>query len=111
MYVIGGWNRKKYLSSIEFLTVDDTKNTFNDTWQIFKVGMLTPRKDSAVCPVSTTSFIVMGGNYKDLKLKDIVIVYTEVKAASLVSESIEFSCTSNSALIKKNHIISLVQDK
>ena len=80
VYVVAGFGGKKRLDTIEMLSMAPQARSDPDyKWQLFKPAGLTPRKLPAVCPISHTKFVIMGGSGDEDLLSDAIIVDTKTR--------------------------------
>ena len=111
VYVICGRdNEFDFLDSVEVLDIVELERSgvALNHWSIFYIRGLIPRQSPAVCSISTTHILVMGGN-NDEDIADAPLIDTRVHMMdSLMRLDQAFYCTSNSPVMAEGCIYSLV---
>ena len=81
LFVLGGIGEEdKLLSSVEMLDTSYQTSQIVQLqgWQPLDLPLFTPRTDPAVCAISDTEFVVLGGNDGEVDLND-ALVYDDAK--------------------------------
>ena len=81
LFILGGiGEEEKLLSSIEMLDTSYRTSEIIELqgWQQLELTLFTPRIDPAVCAISDTKFVLLGGNDGEKDMKD-ALVYDDQK--------------------------------
>jgi len=113
LYVFGGYSVAKghILSTVEKLNIGKP----GSRWEAFFVNNFTQRILPAVCPISKTEIVIMGGfSMSQGDLGDVLIFDSSRKVAEKVLDGdskLTFMCPNSAAMVKDGTVVSLVSDQ